>query len=86
MALATMFVSRQPGFALERVERSIGLERKTAFGSAAGYDLGRLRRDLLTRLGRGDEAVGVAWAEYCEHPSKFSFDDLMRVVPWTCTR
>jgi hypothetical protein len=81
LALATMFVSRQPGFALERVERGIGLERKTAFGSAAGYDLGRLRRDLLTRLGRGDEAVGVAWAEYCEHPSKFSFGDLMKVVP-----
>jgi hypothetical protein len=36
---------------------------------------------LLTRLGRGDEALDVAWVEYRKNPSKFSFDDLMKVVP-----
>lgn len=81
LALATMFVLRQPELALEWVETGIDLERKTAFGSAAGYDLGRLRRELLTKLGRRDEAIEIAWGEYREHPSKCSFDALIKVVP-----
>ena len=81
MALATIFVSRKPDVALAWVDRGIDLERMTPHGSGAGYDLGRLRRELLTRLGRGDEALDAAWVEYRKNPSKFSFDDLMKVVP-----
>jgi hypothetical protein len=81
LALATILVSCQPELALTWVERGIGLDRQEAHGSAATYDLSRLRRELLTKLGRCDEAIDVAWAEYREHPSKFSFDDLMKVVP-----
>ena len=36
---------------------------------------------MLTKLGREDEARDAAWAEYRKSPSKFSFDDLMKVVP-----
>ncbi len=81
VALATMFVSHQPGLALEWVDRGIELERNPAFGWAAGHDLGRLRRELLVKLGRRDDAIEIAWAEYRERPSKFRFDDLMEVVP-----
>ena len=81
MALATIFVSRKPDVALAWVDRGIDLERTTPHGSGAGYDLGRLQRELLTRLGRGDEALDAAWVEYRKNPSKFSFDDLMKVVP-----
>ncbi len=80
-ALATIFVSRKPDLALKWVERGIGLDRETRHGSAAGYDLTRLQRELLTKLGRGDEALDAAWAEYRTSPSKFSYDDLMKVVP-----
>jgi hypothetical protein len=81
LALAKIFVSRKPDLALAWVDRGIDLERTTPHGSGAGYDLGRLRRELLTRLGRGDEALDAAWVEYRKSPSKFRFDDLMKVVP-----
>jgi hypothetical protein len=83
LALATILVSRQPDRALEWVVRGIDLDRQTAPGSAAGYDLVRLQRELLTRLGRGDEALHDAWAEYRKHPSKYSYDDVMHFVPKT---
>jgi hypothetical protein len=81
LALATIFVSRKPDLALAWVDRGIDLERTTPHGCGAGYDLGRLRRELLTRLGRGDEAPEAAWVEYRKSPSNFSFDDLMKVLP-----
>ena len=81
LALATIFVSRKPDLALTWVDRGIDLDRRTPHGSAACYDLARLRRELLTKLGRGDEALDAAWAEYRKRPSKFSYDDLMKVVP-----
>jgi len=81
LALATIFVSRKPDLALNWVERGIALERGTPHGSAAAYDLRRLQRELLTKLGRKSEALDAGWAEYRKSPSKFSFDDLMKVVP-----
>jgi hypothetical protein len=71
LALATMSVSQKPEMALEWVERGLDLERATPHGSAAGYDLNRLRRELLTTLGRNDEAVEAAWIDFQKHPSKY---------------
>lgn len=81
LALATIFAVRQPDLALTWVDRGIELDRGAPHRSGAGYDLGRLRRELLTKLGRGDEALDAAWAEYRKYPSKFRFDDLMKLVP-----
>jgi hypothetical protein len=81
LALARLVAARKPGRALEWVERGIELGRKTAYGSEAHLGLGRLQRELLTKLGRGDEALEAAWIEYRKHPSKYSFDDLMKIVP-----
>jgi hypothetical protein len=35
----------------------------------------------LVRLGRSSEALEAAWADFCEHPSTYSYDDLMKLVP-----
>jgi tetratricopeptide (TPR) repeat protein len=81
-ALAMMLVARRkPQEALAWVERGIELDKKTPQGSMAGHDLAWLKRDLLAKLGRGNEALEAAWAEYREHPSKYSYDDLMKYVP-----
>jgi uncharacterized Zn finger protein len=47
----------------------------------AAHDLAKLKRELLTKLGRGNEALDAAWADYREHPSKHTYDDLMKFVP-----
>jgi uncharacterized Zn finger protein len=38
---------------------------------------------LLTRLGRGNEAIEAAWAEFRKDPGKYSYDELMKFVPRT---
>ncbi len=81
-AIATLLASRRKlEEALPWVDRGIELDKKTPHGSMAAHDLARLKRDLLTRLGRGDEALEAAWAEYRKHPSTFTYDDLMKLVP-----
>ena len=67
--------------ALAWVERGIDLDRKTPHGFAAGYDLLRLQRELLAKLGRGNEALDAAWIEYGKNPSKYGYDDVMQFVP-----
>ena len=81
-AIATLLAGRRkPEEALAWVERGIDLDKKTPHGSAPGHDLAKLRRELLSKLGRGNEALAAAWADYREHPSKYTYDDLMKFVP-----
>ncbi len=81
-ALATMLVSRRkPAEALAWVERGLVLGKQDPLGSVAGHDLAHLKRDLLTKLGRGNEALDAAWAAYRAHPSTYSYEDLMKYVP-----
>lgn len=80
--IATLLMGRRkPEEALAWVERGIGIDKKTPHGSTAGHDLAKLQRELLTTLGRGGEALEAAWAEYRQHPSKYTYDDLMKFVP-----
>jgi tetratricopeptide (TPR) repeat protein len=76
-ALATMLVKRRkPEEALAWAERGIALDRERA-----DYLLTDLHRELLTRLGRGNEAIEAAWADFRKNPGKYSYDDLMKLVP-----
>lgn len=80
--IATLLVGRRkPEEALAWVERGLGIDKKTPHGSPAGHDLATLQRELLTRLGRGGEALEAAWTGYRQHPSKHTYDDLMKFVP-----
>ena len=81
LALAKMLQTRRkPAEALTWVERGLALENKRP-SSSADYELAKLKRDLLSKLGRGDDALESAWAEFEAHPSKYSYADLMRYVP-----
>lgn len=81
-AIATMFQARRKlNDALAWVERGLKVERPDAFGGSAGYNLVEMRRALLVKLGRGGEALDSAWAEFQAHPSKFTYEDLLRYVP-----
>ncbi|MBI4564839.1 MAG: hypothetical protein HY716_09135 [Planctomycetes bacterium] len=82
LAVATMLKTRRkPDEALAWVERGLSLEKKHPHGSMAGHDLAKLKRELLTKLGRGGDALEEAWAEFHEHPSTYSYEELMRFVP-----
>ena len=66
--------------ALTWVERGIALESEAAHSS---FDLEQLRRDLLTKLGRGNEALDLAWQAFYRQPSSHTYDDLIEIVPET---
>ena len=81
LALAKMLQARRKtAEALAWVERGLAMEKKRP-SSSADYELAQIKRELLSKLGRGDEALEVAWAEFEAHPSKYSYADLMRYVP-----
>lgn len=81
VAIAKLLAPRKPTDALAWVERGRTVEREKQSPSGAGYDLDNLHRELLMRLGCGDEALQAAWADFRKHPSKFSYEDLMKFVP-----
>jgi hypothetical protein len=82
-ALATMLVTRRkPEEALAWAERGMALDRENPHGcTMAGLELIRMHRELLTGLGRGNEAIEAAWADFREDPSKYGYADLMKLVP-----
>lgn len=81
-AVATMLAARRlPAQALSWVERGIELDKQARHGSVAGRDLAKLELRLLKRLGRKDEAIEKVWAAYRKHPSRYTYDDLLEVVP-----
>jgi uncharacterized protein DUF6880 len=81
LAVAKLFAPRKPEEALAWVERGRALDGEKQFRSGAVYDLDKLHRELLTRLGRQNEVLEAAWIDFRTHPSKFTYDDLMKLVP-----
>lgn len=80
--VANLLVSRRkPEEALSWAERGIDIAGKALHASACDYELVRLKRRLLDKLGRTGEALEDAWAEYRKHPSKYAYDELMQFVP-----
>jgi len=81
LAVAKLLVPRKREEALHWVERGCALDQEKRSSSAVAYELERLRRELLIKLGRRVEARDAAWSEFLQYPSKFSYQDLMRIVP-----
>ena len=81
--VATLLVARRkPEAALPWVQRGMALVKKHPHSSMmASHNLAQLKRRLLTKLGRGNEALESAWAEYRANPNKYSYADLMKYVP-----
>ena len=81
-AVARMLIAkRKPEEALSWVERGIEIVAKDPRGSSSDYELQNLRRELLRKLGREQEALASAWAEFREHPRKYTYDDVMKFAP-----
>jgi hypothetical protein len=81
-AIATMLkVRRKRDEALAWVDRGLAMENERPHGSMVGHDLVKLKRELLTKLGRHRDALEDAWAEFGKDPSTFSYEELIRFAP-----
>jgi len=81
-ALARMCLGRRrPEEALAWVERGLRLRRQERRMERGGGHLDEMRREILSKLGRGDEALDSAWKVYREAPAEHTYAQLMRYVP-----
>jgi tetratricopeptide (TPR) repeat protein len=76
-----LLARRKPADALSWAKRGLALGEQISGSSMENGDLLRLKRELLTKLGRRDEAIEAAWTEFGRHPSEFSYEELMKYVP-----
>ncbi len=67
--------------ALAWVERGLALEKKRTWSSRSAWRLPDLKREILKRLGRDEDALASAWEDYRRGPSVYSYEDLMKFAP-----
>ncbi len=80
-AVASMFeAKRELNDALGWIERGLAMQDAQPFQSDGGHNLAGMRRTLLKKLGRGQEALDSAWVEFEKRPGVFAYEELMRYV------
>ncbi|MBI4482445.1 MAG: hypothetical protein HY652_06090 [Acidobacteria bacterium] len=72
---------RRPTDALIWVERGLDLEGKKMWPNQSTYRLPTMKRELLAKLGRQDDALQSAWRAFQEEPAPYSYEELMKYVP-----
>jgi hypothetical protein len=82
LVVARMFMTRdEPATALEWVDRGLTTSAKQRVRSVVAADFIKLRRGLLVRLGRRDDAIAGAWGDYRKWVCHFYYSELMQIVP-----
>ena len=82
IVIAKIYKSRRrPEDALAWVERGLTIARTDSRTSYEEQELGELKRAMLARIGRTEDALQSAWSEFEAHPSTFGYKELMRYVP-----
>ena len=74
-------VKRRLADALAWVERGLQAEGGQRWGNESSHGLHALRRELLAKLGRREEALDAAWTEFAKAPSAYGYADVMKYVP-----
>jgi uncharacterized Zn finger protein len=74
---------RKPKEALDWVERGLRTNKANVFQGRNAYNLAEMRRALLVKLGRSEDALQSVWEEFQGRPSKSTYENLVRYVPKT---
>ena len=67
--------------ALVWVDKGLELEAKDNWPNESSYALNNMKRELLDKLGRREDAFESAWAEFKKYPSEYNYDELMKYIP-----
>jgi uncharacterized Zn finger protein len=71
----------RPKDAMVWVERGLAAAMTRRWGNEESHDLEGLKREMLNKVGRKEDALQSAWSEFTELPSAFGYTELMRYVP-----
>jgi uncharacterized Zn finger protein len=80
--LARMEIGRkQWAKALEWVEKGIALKTTRNWHNEDSCELEGVKPEILRHLGRKEDALALAWADFQGNPNEFAYEQLMRYVP-----
>lgn len=80
--LAGMLLSRRkPEDALKWVEKGLKIQNNKQLYRGSSYKLDTMKRDILTKLGRPEEALADAWQNFSKRPDEFTHKELLRHIP-----
>jgi len=71
----------RPAEAITWVERGLAIRNTRQWGNEDTYGLEGLKREVLSKVGRKDDALQSAWSEFTARPSTFAYKELLRYVP-----
>ena len=67
--------------ALAWIEKGLALENQRQWGNHSTYGLDDMKRELLGKLGRKEEALESAWSDFQKHPGVYRYTELMKYIP-----
>jgi len=67
--------------ALAWIEKGLALEPTRNWHNEGSYSLSHMKPEVLSRLGKKEDALAQTWTEFERNPSEYSYDDFMRYVP-----
>jgi len=67
--------------ALGWVEKGLALEPIRNWHNETAHSLAHMKPKILSRLGRKEDALAQAWADFEKFPSRFRYEEFMRYVP-----
>ena len=66
--------------ALMWADKGLELERKDKWPNESSWNLPMLKRKLFKKMGRKEDAFESAWSAFKEHPSEYTYDEMMKYV------
>lgn len=67
--------------ALEWTEKGLALEKNRQWHNQSSFGLEGMRRELLGKVGRKEDALKAAWSEFERSPGIYFYEDLMKYIP-----
>jgi len=69
------------GQALEWIEKGLALEPTRNWRNETALSLEHKKPEILSKLGRSEESLAMAWADFERHASEHSYERFMQYVP-----
>jgi tetratricopeptide (TPR) repeat protein len=69
--------------ALSWIEKGLKLKKGKRWRNESSYRLEEMKRDLLKKTGKGEDALKSAWESFQSVPSSYTYQELMKYVPKT---
>lgn len=80
--IAELYISKKKyDAALEMIEKGIEVTSKRDWRNQSSHSLTDLKKIVLSKSNRKEDALSIAWSEFKESPTEYGYEDVMKYVP-----